>query len=873
MKTPAIATVMPNTSNNQLITPTTHNLNTTATSQSLQSNQYDDYLSQSQHYGNQGNFTSQQQFNSYNQNYNPYWKGCNIYRGNSEYYQPNRNLETKTQYPYPQDPRLEVGEIRMGKNELSYQNYEETNYGGSSDQNRRFNQDTTQRTQQSEQPLHSQGFSSDIQKVNQGYFPSQGTNQETIVKPCQNVSNIPGFQSENITDQMPLSMSKVKQKNVRNRKSTVNIKQNQKNQSMTNPGAHIDNNCNDNDSNLTNHQIISNTKETSFRQTFNQGNSQEVHSNSSNQALFTNNQDNLASTNKGIFGSSSRNNEDAQFNNSRTSISESNKGIYGSSNLIKPINDSTNLAVNFEGIFDNNRIMPNNQKQNLNNQHVQNSIQANISAQDVSSNLSNNQGTLNNQNIQNQGKTNQQIIDNPRVISNNSINQVVKNQGLLRETNNQRQLSNNQGTVQHSHSRPISHEHGILMGHQEIEQKFINQQQRQQLQHQQQHHQQHQHNQEQQQYQSSENVLSNRGQVPIREPFMNANNSSNSYNNYMLESNQHMTNQNQNHNYGTMLPDSPFQSQNILNDQMLHDQEMLLANDQAMLSVLNSTTDATEQALLYNAMVGQPDGQSLLGLLEPPSMLNNRINEYQPVYGPLPPNVKPGLPGGVRTDPESNQYPRVPNIQQMTGRGMGLMPGAHNQNEVKMYSEPSPFNMSNANESYSRYSNYSSIYPPYTPSTSTPLGSISDILDNIPGPERTYLPSERKNPAPCTMTSQDINPLPPFHSLENKTKYEYGGSCTNTTDIDHQSPDEKGTQFSVDKESRSIEDTIDPKMAPLEEGEIRNPSLLMKSGKEEPGIPYDWVLHYIFIILIYYFISNFIIFFRLLNYLMIIYLA
>jgi len=839
MKTPAVATVMPNTSNNQLITPTTHNLNTTPVSQSIQSNQYDDYLSQSQQYGNQGNFTGQQ-FNSYNQNYNPYWKeDSNVYRGNSEYYQSNRGSETKTQYPYPQDPRLEVGEIRMSKNEPSYQNYKETSFSGSNDQNCGFNQDTTQRTQQSKQLLNNQGFSSDMQKVNQSYFSSQGTNHETTVKSCQSVSNIPGLQSENIIDQMPLSMSKLKPKNVRNRKSTINIKQIQKNQpmSMSNPGVHIDNNCNDNDSNLTNHQLISNTKDISFRQAFNQGNSQEVHSNS-NQGLFSSNQDILTSTNKGIFGSSLRNNEDVKFNNSRISLSESNKGIYGS-NLIKPINDnSAGLAVSFEGIFDNNRIMANHQKQNLNH-HVQNSIQANnISSQDISNNLSNNQGTLNNQSIQNQGTSNHQLIDNPRIISNNPVNQVDKNQGmLLCETNNQRQLTNNQRAVQHSHSRPISHERGILMGHQEIEQKFVNQQQ-QQLQHQQQHHQQHQHNQEQQQYQSSENVLSNRGQVPIREPFMNANSSSNSYNNYMLESNQHMTNQN--HNYGSMLPDSPFQSQNILNDQMLHDQEMLLANDQAMLSVLNSTTDVTEQALLYSAMVGQPDGQSLLGLLEPPSMLNNRINEYQPVYGPLPSNVKSGLPGGAKTEPESNQYPRVSNIQQIIGRGIGLMPGAsHNQNEIKIYSEPSAFNMSNANESYSRYSNYSSMYPPYTPSTITPLGSISDILDNIPGPERTYLPPERKNPAPCTMTSQDINPLPPFRSLENKTKYEYGGSSTNT-DVD-QSPDEKSTSFSADKESRSIEDTIDLKMATLEEGEIRNPSLLMKSGKEEPGIPYDWV--------------------------------
>jgi len=276
---------------------------------------------------------------------------------------------------------------------------------------------------------------------------------------------------------------------------------------------------------------------------------------------------------------------------------------------------------------------------------------------------------------------------------------------------------------------------------------------------------------------------------------------------------------------------------------MLHDQEMLLANDQAMLSVLNSTTDANEQALLYNAMVGQPDGQSLLGLLEPPSMLSNQINEYQPVYGPLPSNVKPGLPGGAKTDPESSQYPRATNIQQITGRGVGLMSGAHNQNEVKMYSDSNRFNVSNSNESYSRYSNYSSMYPPYTPSTSTPLGSISDILDNIPGPERLYQPPERKNPAPCTMTSQDVNPLPPFRSLDNKTKYEYGGSGNNT-DIE-QSHDEKSTSFSINKESRSIEDTMDQKISTLEEGEIKNPSLLIKSGKEEPGIPYDWVSYYL----------------------------
>lgn len=845
MKTPAVATVMPNTSNNQLITPTTHNHNTTAVIPSMQSNQYDDFSSQSHQYGNQGNFTSQQ-FNNYNQNnYNSYWKeGGNFYRGNSEYYQSNRSSETKSPYPYPQDPRLEVGEIRMVKSEPSYQTYEETSFSGSNDQNhyqnRGFSQETTQGPQQSDQPLHNQGFSPDIQKVNQGNFQSQGTNQE--VAPLQSSSNIPGIQAENISDQ--ISMTKPKLKNVRNRKSTVNNKQIQKNQSVTmaNSGVHIDNSCNDNNSNLTNQQVLSNTKEMSFRQAFNHVNSQEVHSNS-NQGLFTNSQDMLTSTNKGIFRNSLRSNEDMQFNNSRTSLSESNKGIYGSS-LIKQGNDNSTrgMAVSFEGMFDNNRIMANHQKPNLSQQRVgqNNSIQTNISSLDINNSLSSNQGTLNNQSIQNQ-VTNHQIIDSPRTINNNPVNQSVQNQGinLLHDTNNQ-------GTVQHSHSRSISHDRGMLTGHQEIEQKFVNQQhqqlqhqqQQQQQQHQQQQQQQHQRHQ-QQQYQSSDNVLSNQGQLPIMNP---SNSSSNSYNSYMLEPNQQMTNHQNHNNYGTILPDSPFQSQNILNDQMLHDQEMLLANDQAMLSVLNSTTDAHEQALLYNAMVGQPDGHGLLGLLEPPSMLNNQINEYQPAYGPLPSNVKPGLPGGAKTDSESNQYSRIPNNQQMTGRRITLMPGTHNQNEGKIYPEHNNrFHLPNSNESYPRYSNYSSLYPPYNPRTSTPLGSISDILDNIPGPERTYQPPERKNHAPCTMTSQDVNPLPPFRSLDNKTKYEYGGTSTNT-DIDL-SHEEKNNSFSMDKESKSMDDNIDPKISTLEEGEIKNPSLLIKSGREEPGIPYDWVRH------------------------------
>lgn len=865
---------MPNTSNNQLITPTSHNHNTTAATQPIQSNQFDDYSSQSQQYGNQGNFANQP-FNNYNQNYNSsYWKESgNFYRGNSEYYQSNQGSETKSQYPYPQDPRLEVGEIRVVKSEPSYQSYEETSYSGSNDQNqyqnRGFNQDTTQVTQEPEQPLHSQSFTSDIHKVNPGNFSNQSTNKETLA--CQSISNIPRLQTENITDQM--SMSKPKPKNVRNRKSTMNNKQIQKNQSITmaNSGLStlVANNCNDNDSNLANQQVLSNTKEISFRQAFNQVNNQEVHSNS-NQGLFANNQDILTSNNKGIFGSSSANNEDLQFTSSHTSLSESNKGIY-ESGLLKQGNDnSTGMAVSFEGIFDNNRIMTNHQKSNLNHQH---STQTNISQQDISNSISNNQGTLNNQSIQNQ--VTNQLIDNPRIMNNNSANQGVRNQGmLLCDTNNQGHLTNSQGTLQHNHSRPIQHDHSMLTGHQEIDQKFVNQQQhqlqqqqqqKQQLQHQQQqqqhqqqkqqqqnqqqqqqhqqqqqqqqHHQQQLHRNQEQHYQNADNVLSNRGQVPIREPFINPNNSSNNYNNYMLESNQHMASQN--HNYGNMLPSSPFQNQNIFNDQMLHDQEMLLANDQAMLSVLNSTTDANEQALLYNAMVGQPDGQGLLGLLEPPSMLNNQINEYQPVYGPLPSNVKPGLPGGAKTDPESNQYPRAPIMPHMIGRGVGLMPGTHNPTEVKMFPDPNRFNISNSNDSYSRYSNYSSMYPPYTPSTSTPLGSISDILDNIPGPECTYQPPERKNPAPCTITSQDVNPLPPFRSLENKTKYEFGST---NADID-KSHEEKSTLFSLTKESRSLDDTIDPKLSTLEEGEIKNPSLLMKSGKEEPGIPYDWVHH------------------------------
>lgn len=815
---------MPNTSNNQLITPTTHNHNTTTTTQSLQSNQYDDYSPQSQQYGNQGNFTSQQ-FNNYNQNYNSsYWKESNnFYRSNSDYYQSNREVsETKSQYPYPQDPRLEVGEIRMVKSEPSYQNYEETSYSNSNDQNRYhthgFNQEPTRGTQQSEQILHNKGFSPDSQKMNQSNFPTQGTNQKTV--PCQSTLNIPVLQSESISDQIPISMAKPKAKNTRNRKSTINIKQIPKSQlPITHSGVHVDNNCKNNDSNLSNQQVLPNTKEISFSQAFNQGNSQEVHSNS-NQGLFTNNQNILSGTSKGIFENSLRNNDDIQFNSSHTSLSESNKGIYGSS-LIKQGNDNAGMAVSFEGIFDNNRLLTSHQKNNLNIQHIQNTIQTNINQQDNNS-LNNNQGTINNQNIQNQ-VTNHQIIDNSRIM-NNTINQNVRNQGVaLCDSNNQGKLTNNQVPVQHNNSRSITHDRVMLMGHQEVEQKYINQQQQQHLQHQQLQHQ-------EQSFQNSDNVLSNRDQISTRESFMNPNNS---YSNYMLEPNQHMVNQN--HNYGSMLPDSSFHSQNILNDQMLHDQEMLLANDQAMLSVLNSTTDANEQALLYNAMVGQPDGHGLLGLLEPPNMLNNQINEYQPVYGPLPPNVKPGLPGGAKTDPESHQYPKVHNIQQMTGRG--VLPGSINQNELKMYSDHNRFNVSNPNESYSRYSNYPSMYPPYTPNTSTPLGSISDILDTIPGPERTYQPPERKNPAPCTMTSQDVNPLPPFHSLENKTKYEYAGSSAKT-DID-QTLDEKRT-FS-DKDSRSIDDTIDSKISTLEEGEIKNPTLLIKSGKEEPGIPYDWV--------------------------------
>jgi len=279
MKTPAVATVMPNTSNNQLITPTTHNHNTSTVTQSIQSNQYDDYSSQPQQYGGQGNYTNQQ-LNNYNQNYDSsYWKeGGNFYRGNSEYYQSNQGSETKSQYPYPQDPRLEVGEIRMVKSEPSYQNYEETSFSGSNDQNRGFNQDTTQGTQESEQPLPNQGFSPDVQKgnqgfspdvqkVNQGHFPTLGISQEII--PCQSISNIPGLQADNI-DQM--AISKHKPKNIRNRKPTINNKQIQKNQSMivANSGIHVDNNWNDNDSNLKNQQVISNSKEISFRQAFNQ---------------------------------------------------------------------------------------------------------------------------------------------------------------------------------------------------------------------------------------------------------------------------------------------------------------------------------------------------------------------------------------------------------------------------------------------------------------------------------------------------------------------------------------------------------------------------------------------------------------------------
>lgn len=855
---------MPNASSNQLVTPTTHNHDTTAATQSMQSNQYDEYSSQSQ-YGNQRNFTGQQ-FNNYNQNYNPsYWKeGSNFYRGDSDYYQPNQSSETKSQYPYPQDPRLEVGEIRMVKSEPNYQNFEETNYNGANDQNlyqnHGFNEDNpTQGVQQSEQPIHNQGFSPDVQKVTQsnftntndqniyqshvfnedstqgmqkseqslhnlgfspdvqkatqGSFPSQGSNQETV--PCQNISRL---QSENISEQM--NMSKPKSKNVRNRKPVVNNKQIPKNQpitTMTNSRVHVDNNCNNNENNLTNQQAVSCNKELSFSQAFGQSNSQETHSNS-NQGLFANNQNILTSSNKGIFGSSARSDEDIQFNNNHTSLSESSKGIYGN-NLLKQGNENSNtdLAVSFEGIFDNSRMMSNSQKSNL-NQCAQNSIQTSISSQDINNSLSNNQS------IQNQ-VTNCQIIDDSQIMSNSSANSGM----MMCDSNNQGQLPSSQGTVQHSLSRSVSHDRSLLSGHQEIEQKFVNQQQ------QLQQHQQHHHSQEQQ-YSSSDNLLSNCGQIPIREPYINPNSTNNSYNNYMLESNQHLTNQNQ--NYGAMLPDSSFQSQNILNDQMLHDQEMLLANDQAMLSVLNSTTDANEQALLYSAMVGQPDGQGLLGLLEPPSMMNNQINEYPPVYGPLPPSVKPGLPGGAKTNPESNQYTRSPSIQNMTGRGAGSLPGAHNQNEVKMYPEPNRFNVSNSNESYSRYSNYSPMYPPYTPSSNTPLGSISDILDNIPGPERTYQPPERKNPAPCTMTSQDINPLPPFRSLDNKTKYEYGSNCANS-DID-QSQGEKSS-FSINKESKSLDDTIDSKLLALEEGEIKNPSLFIKSGKEEPGIPYDWV--------------------------------
>lgn len=872
---------MPNTSNNQIITPTVHNPNSTAATQPIQSNnQYDDFSTQLQpQYGNQGNYTNQQ-FNNYNQNYNSsYWKeGGSLYRGNSELYQSNRGSETKSQYPYPQDPRLEVGEIRMVKGEPSYQNYEETNYNSTNDQNHTFRQDTAQRTP-SEQPRHNQRFSQDVSKVNQGHLASQGPNHETIA--CQNISNIPGMQSENITDQL----SKPKPINIRNRKTSINNKQIQKNplMAMANSGVHIDSSCYDNDSNLTNQQV-SNSKEISFRQAFSQGNSQEIQSNS-NQGLFTNSKDILSSTNKGIFRSSSRNNEDMQFNNSHSSLSENNKGIFGG-NLIKQENDnSTDMAVSFEGIFDNSRIITNHQKLNLNHQRAQNMpIQVNISSQNINNSLSNNQNTLTNQNIQNSA-INHQIIDNTSIISNNISNQDVRSQGiLLHDTSNQGQITNNQRSVQQSLSRSLSHDRSILMGHQEIEQKFVNnsqphqlQQHSQQQQHQQQQHQhqqqqqqhqqpqqqhqqpqqqqhqqlqqqqhQQQHNQEQQ-YQSSDNVLSNQGQISMREQFMNPNNSSNSFNNFMLKSNQHMTNQS--HDYGNMLPDTQFQSQNILTDQMLHDQEMLLANDQAMLSVLNSTTDANEQALLYNAMVGQPDGQGLLGLLDPPNLLNNQINEFQPVYGPLPPNVKPGLPGGAKTDPENNQYPRGPYMQQMSGRGVGLMSGAHNQNEFKVYPESNRFNVSNSNESYSRYPNYSSMYS-YNPNTTTPLGSISDILDNIPGPEHTYQPPDRKNPAPFTMTSQDVNPLPPFRSLENKTKFEYGGTST-SIDVD-QPHDDKSNSFSTDKETpRSLEDiTMDPKMLTLEEGEIKNPSLLIKSGKEEPGIPYDWVKYFMIVYLI-----------------------
>lgn len=825
MKSPAVATVMPNTSSNQLITSPINNHNAIATSQSIQSNMYDDYSSQSQQYRqNQGNF-SNLQLSNYNRNYNPpYWKeGGDFYRSSSEYYQSNQSSETKSQYPYPQDPRLEVGEIRMVKSEPSYQNYEENSYsGGSNDQNlyqnRGFNQDINQGTQQAELPIPNQGFSPDVTKVTQNHFLNQGANQ-----------NIPKLPSENIAEQIP--MFKPKLKSIRNRKTTVNNKQIPKNQSivMSNPGVHIDNNCNNNESNLKNQQIVSCTKDMSFSQAFGQSNSQEIHSNSNQR--FPSNQDILTGTNKEIFGSSVRNNEDMQFNSHTSSLSENNKGIYGG-NLMKQVNDncSTDVAVSFEGIFDNSELMSNPQKSNMNHQHASNSIQTNISPEVINNNLNNNQGRLNNQSIPNQ------MIDNPGIINS-------ANQGMLCNSNNQRQLTNNQGAMQLSHSRPVSHDRNMLTVHQEIEQKFVNQQQ-QHLQHQQepqhqhqpqqQQQQHHQHSQEQQ-YQNSDNTMSNRRQIPIREPFINSNNSYNSYN--LLESNQHISNHS--HNYETMLPDSSFQNQNMLSDQMLHDQEMLLANDQAMLSVLNSTNDVNEQALLYNAMVGQPDGQSLLGLLEPPSMMSNQINEYQPVYGPLPSHVKPGLPGGAKTNPESNQYSKPPNIQQISGRGVNLMPEVHNQNDVKMYPELNHFNVLNSNDSYSRYSNYSPMYPPFTPSTNTPLGSISDILDTIPGPERSYQPPERKNPASCTVTSQDINPLPPFCSLDNKTKYEYGG-CSSNTDND-QSHDEKSSMFSTDKESMPLEDTIDPKISTLEEGEIKNPSLFIKSGKEEPGIPYDWV--------------------------------
>lgn len=812
MKSPAVATVMPNTSSNQLITAAV-NHNAIASHQSIQSNLYDDYSSQ---YGqSQGNF-SNQQLSNYNHNYNPYWKdGPDFYRSNSEYYQSNRNSETKSQYPYPQDPRLEVGEIRMVKSEPSYQNYEENSYsGGSNDhnlyQNRGFNQDINQGSRQAEQPLSNQGFSSDVQKVTQSHFSNQGTNQDIV--PCQ---NIPKLLSESTAEQIP--MSKPKSKSTRNRKPALNNKHIQKNQSvaMSNSGVHVDNNCNDNESNLKNQQIMSCSKDISFSRAFGQSNTQEIHTNSNQR--FPSNQDILTSTNKEIFGGSSvRNNEDMQFNSHTSSLSESNKGIYGG-NLMKQVNDncSTDVAVSFEGMFDN-RVMLNQQKSNMNHQHASNSIQTNINPQVVNNRINNNQGTLNNHNIPNQ------MIDNPGII--NSVNQ-----GILCNSNNQRQSTNSLGTLQLSHSRPISHDRNMLTVHQEIEQKFVNQQQHLQQQQESQHQQQSQ----QQQYQNSDSTLSSCGQIPIREPFINSNNSYGNYN--LMESNQHISNHS--HNYETMLRDSSFQNQNILTDQMLHDQEMLLANDQAMLSALNSTNDVNEQALLYNAMVGQPDGHSLLGLLEPPSMMSNQMNEYQPVYGPLPSHIKPGLPGGAKTNPESNQYSKAPNIQQIPGRVVNLMPEVHNQNDIKMYSEPNRYSISNSNESYPRYSNYSPMYPPFTPSTNTPLGSISDILDNIPRPERSYQNLERKNPASCTVTSQDINPLPPFCSLDNKTKYEYGG-CNSNAD-NGQSHDEKSSMFSADKES--LEDTIDPKISTLEEGEIKNPSLLIKSGKEEPGIPYDWV--------------------------------